>query len=190
MAYTTALLVERYLGGGLTSDELVQAHALIPAAEAFVNDTCHRQFGLGVQSNEAHYGPFIADLFLTYPPVTVVTSVTGRTSLGATETTLTVDVDYEVRDLAAGRLWLASPGSYDRLRVTYTPDTAIPAAVQLAATELVALALQTTRQPDAYGLRRYRLPDLEVEYAREMVAQAATPATLERLAAYRHLVIA
>lgn len=184
MAYTTALLVNRHLGGTLTSALQVQAHALIPAAEAFINERCGRSFGLGVQTNEAHYQPFRNDLYLRVPPVTSVASVAGRPGFGVDEETLTVGEDYEVRDLTTGRLWLWSPGSWDRVRVTYTPDSAIPASIQLAATELVALGLQATQTPDAYGLRRYRLPDLEVEYAREVIAQAATPAILDRLNAW------
>ena len=185
MAYTTALLVDAHLGGSLTSDLLERAHALIPAAEAYVNDWCGRSFGLGVQTNEAHYRPFGHDLYLLAAPVTSVASVAGRSGFGATEETLTVDTDYEVRDLTTGRLWLWAPGSFDRIRVTYTPNATIPASIALATTELVALALQAAQQPDAYGLRRYRLPDLEVEYAREVVAQVATPAVLDRLAAWR-----
>jgi hypothetical protein len=51
-----------------------------------------------------------------------VTSVAGRQGLGATETTLTADTDYEVRDLDSGWIWLWSPGSYDRIRVSWSKE--------------------------------------------------------------------
>lgn len=166
--YTNPDKVQLFLGAALTPNQISQAEMrLLPAAEAAIDNYCRRAWMLGAQTDEAHYGPFVGnDLWVKYPPVTTLTAVKSRSGLTATETTLTAGTDYEARDLAFGRIYLVSPSSYDRVRVTYTPDATLPDDVGLAATMLVAHWLRPALMPDSYGIERFQLPDLAVTFAR------------------------
>lgn len=189
--YTDHLLVLNLLGIDAASEvRIAQATALIPAAEARIDAYCHRAWLVGVQTNEAHYAPFGCDLYVLYPPCSAISAVAGRTGLTATEATLVAATDYEVQSLTAGRIRLVAPGLYDRLRVTYTPLTTIPADVQLAATMLTAHWLQTSLRQDLYGVESYRLPDLEVTYSRWSVTQDMPPSVESLLDPYRFVAVA
>lgn len=147
---------------------------MIPAAEAFINNWTGRAWELAAQSLEAHYAPDYL-LMLGYFPVASVSAVKGRAGLGETETDLTEGTDYEVRDLESGIVYIVSPGSYDRIRVTYTPETAVPADITLACAEIVANWMQPALRPGSYGLDSYSLPDLSVKFARSHVQETAPP---------------
>lgn len=180
--YTNPDRVAGYLGLTLTAAQVAQAGTLLEAAEAAIDEHCHRAWLLGTQTDETHWGPFGPNLYVRYPPCTAITAVKGRSGLGASETVLVAGEDYEVRDLAAGRIWLAAPAVYDRLRVTYTPDAALPPDVALAATELVASYLVEHLRPESYGLESFRLPDLEVRIARWLRERELPPGVAARLA--------
>lgn len=160
--------------GDLTAAQINRAATLIEQAETWLDGEIGRGWLVGEQSLEAHFLP--ADyLHLDLWPIESVAAVNGRSGLGETEETLTVDEDYEVQDLAAGVIRLVSPGSWDRIRVTYTPVDAVPGDVALACAELVANWMQPTLRPGTYGLDSYSLPDLSIKFARSHVQQSAPP---------------
>jgi hypothetical protein len=182
--YTNPDRVADYLGVSLTAAQIAQAARLIEAAEAAIDAYCGRAWLLGVQTDEAHYAPFTSRLYVRYPPCSAITTVKARASAGDAETVLVSGEDYEVRSLEDGLIWLASPEAHDRIRVTYTPDASLPADVALAATELVASYLQPALRPDSYGLESFRLPDLEVRFARWQGGPDLPPGVMQRLGAY------
>lgn len=188
--YTDPDKVAAYLGLTLTAPQVAAADWLTPAVEATIDERCGRAWLLGVQTDEAHWAPFGRDLYLLHPPATAVAAVKGRAGLGAAEATLTAGTDYEVRDLAAGRIWLAWPGGYDRIRVTYTPAATLPADIELAATELLGRFLQEHLRPDSYGLESVQLPDLTLRFARWMTQQGLPPSVEERLEPHRFRAVA
>ena len=170
--------------GDLTSAQLSRAEQLIESAETYLDGEMGRAWLVGAQTQEAHFEP-AEYLSLRYFPVTTVTAVYGRAGLGETEETLTADEDYEAQDLDAGIVRLVSPGSYDRIRVTYTPDDAVPADVAQACAELVAAWLGPTLRPGSYGLDSYSLPDLTVKFSRAHVQAAAPPMVRSVIERYR-----
>lgn len=176
--------VEAFLARTLTASQLSHADNLIERAEKRIDTYCNRAWLADAQSNEAHFYPAY-ELWLKYAPVTSVTSVAGRSGIGETETVLTADEDYEVRDLTSGLVWLVSPGSYDRVRVTYTPTTTVPADITQATIELVSAWMQPHLSPGSYGLDSYSLPDLTVRFARSHVQEAMPPAVKAILDSYR-----
>ena len=188
--YTNAATIGQFLGAELTQAQIAQAEALLTAVEAAIDAHCGRAWLVGVQTNEAHYGPFVGDLWVKYPPIVTLTSVASRAGLTDTETTLVAGTDYEARDLAGGRIYLASPGSHERLRVTYTPTTDLPDDVGLAATMLAAHWLRPARSPDTYGVERLQLPDLSLTYARGYAGMEMPPAVEALLASHRFVTVA
>lgn len=170
--------------GELTAVQNYRAASLIERAEDWLDGEIGRGWLVGVQTLEAHFIP-ARYLHLAYWPVASVSAVNGRTSLGETETALTVDVDYEVQDLKAGIIRLVSPASWDRIRVTYTPVDAVPGDVALACAELVANWMQPTMRPGTYGLDSYSLPDLTVKFARSHVQSDAPPFVRQVVERYR-----
>lgn len=163
--YCASADVEAYLGLTFTAAQTEQAVVLLPMAEDAVDAAMGHEYALGTQSNEAHYYPS-CDLYLRHAPITSVTSVAGRRGMTDTETTLTAGTDYEVRSLPAGHLYLVSPGRFDRVRVTYVPVATVPDLVKQATILTIAAWLQPTLTPGLTGVQSYKLPDLEVVYAK------------------------
>ncbi len=165
--YCTAAMVAGFLGVTFTAEQEAYCNTLIERAERFLDGECRRAWLVGEQTDEAHYAPFTADLFVRYPPIEAVTAVTARTGLGGVEEVLTEGEDYEVRDLATGWIRLESYSTYDRIRVTYTPVDAVPKDVEQAMVELVADWMQPALSGVGLtGIDSYRLPDLEVRFRR------------------------
>lgn len=182
--YCTNGDVANFLGVTLTSAQQTHADSLIETAEAYLDRRTNRAWLVGAQTDEAHYAPTY-DLFVKYPPVASVSAVKGRTALGESEETLTVDEDYEVRDLAAGHIRLLYPGSYDRVRVSYTPESSVPEDVKQATIELVALWMNPVLTGVDPNIRRYQLPDLEVEYSGGVAGRALPKIVLDVIENYR-----
>lgn len=170
--------------GDLTAAQMARAQDLIAAAETYLDGEMGRAWLVGTQTQEAHFYP-ATFLQLDYWPIGSVTAVYGRTSLGETEETLTADDDYEVQNLAAGIIRLTSPGSWDRVRVTYVPVDTVPEDVRLAAAELVASWLQPSLQPGSFGVDSYSLPDLTVKFSRSHYQAAAPPLAQRVIDRYR-----
>lgn len=184
--YCQAVEVEEFLTRTFTAAQMAHADNLIERAEARIDRYCNRAWLVGAQTNEAHFYPAY-ELWLKYAPVASVTSIGGRSGVGESDETLTVDEDYEVRDLNSGLIWLVSPGSYDRVRVTYTPTSTVPADITQACIELVAAWLMPNLSPGSYGLDSYSLPDLSVRFARSHVQEQMPPNVAAILDSYRWL---
>lgn len=183
--YTDQGQVAAYLGLTLTPAQNLQAAALLAAAEARVDGHCHRAWLVGARTDEEHYAPsFGRELFVRFPPVATVDAVKGRLGFLATEAALVAGVDYEVRDLGQGRLWLRAPGYYDRVRVSYTPLATVPEEVRLATTIVAADLLSAALRPDTFGIESYTLPDLSVKFAAWSAGRALPPAAEALLAPY------
>lgn len=185
--YCTAQDVEELLGLSFTAAQQYQADNLIERAETWIDTYTNRGWLVGVQTNEEHYTPASNELWLKYAPVDSVASVAGRDGVGESETVLTVDDDYEVRDLNNGLIWLVYPNSYDRVRVTYTPTASVPGDITQAALELVAAWMQPSLSPGSFGLDSYSLPDLTVRFARSHVQAAMPPTVTAILDMYRYI---
>jgi hypothetical protein len=170
--------------GDLTGAQMARATQLIEAAETWLDGEIGRGWLVGAQSEEAHFYP-AEYLRLDSWPVTSITTVKARTGMGETETTLTVNVDYEVIDLAAGIIRIEAPGSYERIRVTYVPNDAVPADIRQAAAELTATWLLPTLNSGSFGLDSYSLPDLTVKFSRTHYQAAAPPLVAQIVARYR-----
>lgn len=183
--YITADDVADFLARILTPAQEAQCDKLIERMETYVDEETRRGWLVGVQTNEAHQVDS-QNVFLIFAPVASVTSVVGRAGLGETETTLTVDIDYEVMDLANGHIRLVNPGNYDRVRVTYTPVDTLPADLVQACIEIVANWLQPSLRPDSYGLDSYSLPDLTVRFARSHVQEVVPPLAMLVIDRYRY----
>lgn len=181
-AYTD---VETFLGKTFTAGQQTHCNNLIERAEIFIDNETNRGWLVGAQTDERFYSPSF-HIFLRYTPVTSITAVTGRAALAETETTLTANVDYEVRDLASGHISLVTPGSYDRVMVDYTPVASVPGDIKEACIELVANWMQPALQPGTYGLDSIQLPDYTVRYARSHVQEAAPPTVQRVLDRYRY----
>ena len=177
--------VEALLQRTFTTAQSAQCAKLIERMETFVDEETGRAWLTGAQTDEAHVVNS-QNVFLKYAPVASVGTVKGRSGLGETETTLTVDEDYEVMDLSNGHIRLVSPGNYDRVRVTYTPVDTVPADLVQACVEIVANWLQPTLRPDSFGLDSYSLPDLTVRFSRSHVQQIAPPLAMKVLDRYRY----
>lgn len=183
--YCTNQDVADLLGVTLTAAQQAHADNLIEQAEAVIDGETGRAWLVGAQTDEAHYLDNLVgsvprrEVFLRYAPVTSVAGITGRAGLGATETALVANEDYEVRDLVAGLVVLMT-GGWDRLLVDYTPVASVPADIARACAELVGAWLQPHLQPGSYGLDSYSLPDLTVKFSRSHV-QAPMPPTVQRI---------
>ena len=190
--YCSAADVADFLGLAFTSAQEVLASRLIEEAEPTVDLATARAWLTGARTDEAYYRASfrLGNLYLRYAPVDSVATVKARAGMGSTETTLVADTDYEVRDLSDGLIWLVYPGSYDRIRVTYTPTATVPGPITKATAELVGAWMQPSLRPETYGLASYSLPDLSVQFAREM-ADRSIPATVQSiLDLYRYPVTA
>lgn len=181
--YTTAALVADWLGVTLTAAQQTHAATLIEQAESAIDDYCHRGWLMGTQTNEIHRPYGRAAVYLKYAPISSVTTVLGRSGLGEAEETLTVDDDYEVMDVESGYIRLVYPASYDRVRITYEPRSTIPKAIERAATELVAMWIQSHLRPDTYGLEMLQLPDMTVRWSRQYLG-GMPPAVMALLEPY------
>lgn len=181
--YCTVQNVAEFLGLTLTAAQVVQCQARIEQAEAFIDGECNRAWLMPAQTDEAHYWPDY-QVYLRYAPVASVEAVTGRTRLGGTETTLTVNQDYEVRDLEAGLVHLVSPRRWERIMVDYTPAAGTPADIQRACMELVATWMLPSLQPGVFGLDSYSLPDLTVKFSRSHFQEVA-PTVQQVIERYR-----
>jgi hypothetical protein len=177
--YCVADDVADFLAQTFTAGQEAQCNELIERAELHIDNETNRGWLMGAQTEEAFYNPG-NELHLRYTPVTSVDAITGRTALGESETALTVDEDYEVRDLEKGLIYIVSPGSYDRLLVDYTPSTSVPPDLKQACVEIVANWMQPHLQPGSYGLDSYSLPDLTVRFSRSHV-QASVPPNAQRV---------
>lgn len=184
--YCVAQDVEAFLSRTFTAGQTAHADNLIERAERRIDTYTNRGWLEGAQSNEAHFYPG-RELWLRYAPVASVASVGGRAGVGETDEALTVDEDYEVHNLESGLVWLASPGSYDRVRVTYTPAATVPGDIVQACVELVAAWLMPSLSPGSYGLDSYSLPDLSVRFARSHVQEQMPPNVMAILDSYRWL---
>ncbi len=173
--YCTPDQVAGFLGLTFDPAQNRQCEQQIELAEKLIDSYLKHSYLVGEQADEAHYAPFGRFLYLKHPPITAVSAVKGRTGLGATETTLVAGTDYEGRDLEAGELYLVSPGSYDRIRVTYTPATTVPGDITEATIEFVAELMRPHLVPGSHGAESYRLPDLEVVYAKGVTRDAFPP---------------
>lgn len=162
------------IAGELNAAQAARAAQLIEAAEVHLDTQIGRGWLVGAQTQEATYSP-AHFVFLHYWPVASVATVYGRSGVDAVEATLTATTDYEVESLASGRIHILYPHLYDRIRVTYTPDDAVPANVSQACAELAAHWLQPTLRPGTYGLDSYSLPDLTVRFARSHIGTAVPP---------------
>jgi hypothetical protein len=174
------------LGKTFTAGQITHCNGLIERAEVFIDEETNRGWLVGAQTDEIIY-PTSRQIFLRYTPVTSVTAITGRVVVGAAETALTVNVDYEVRDLASGLIWLLAWG-YDRLLVDYTPVATVPGDIKQATIELVSTWIQPHLQPGSFGLDSYSLPDLTVNFSRAHVQAAAPPTVQQVLDRYRYRV--
>lgn len=183
-AYTD---VQSFLGVTFTAAQVTLCGSLIEQAEVFIDGETNRAWAVSAQTDERFYSPGY-EIYLRYAPVTTVSAVTGRTALGDSETTLTVDVDYEVRSLETGLIYLVSPRSYDRVMVDYTPSTSIPKDISRACTELVANWMQPSLNPASFGLDSYSLPDLTVKFNRSFNQETVPPTVRAVLERYRYRV--
>lgn len=170
--------------GTLTSDQAITANSMIEAAETYLDGEMGRGWLMGVQTLEPHYNPHENVILINWPIVSVQL-VDGRAGLGETVEELTADEDYEVVDLGAGIIRLVSPGSWDRVRVSYTPVENPPADVARACAEIVANWMQPTLRPNSWGLDSYSLPDLTVKFSRTHTQTAATPFVQSVIERYR-----
>jgi hypothetical protein len=185
--YCTADDVADLLGQTFTAAQETHCDNLIEQAEITIDEKTNRGWLVGAQTDEAFYRPGYR-MFVRYAPLTSVDAITGRAGLGQAEETLTVDEDYEVRDLESGLIYLVYPTRYDRVLADYTPVNATPLDIKRACIELVAAWMQPHLQPGAFGLDSYSLPDLTVRFARSYVQMPLPPAVQETLEHYRYRV--
>jgi hypothetical protein len=186
-AYCTVNQVASFLGRTLTAGEQVEATRLITAATAEIDGETNRAWLQGAITNEAIYFPYPA-VWLRYTPVASVEAVRARTGLEADEVVLTVNVDYEVRDLAAGLIVLTNPFPFQRVTVDYTQVADVPGDIEQACIELVASRLSAALYPGSYGVDSIQLPDYTVRYSRAHVQEAYPPNVARILARNRFLV--
>lgn len=187
--YCTAEEVADFLGREFTAAQWAQCEKLIERAENFIDNYTGWGWLMGARTDEAHYLTGAANrfIFLRYAPVSSVSAITGRTAPGETETTLTANDDYEVRDLESGQILLIS-GGYDRVLVDYTPVSTVPGDLEQAIIELVSTWLGPQLQPGSYGLDSFSLPDLTVKFSRAHVQEAIPPTVESVLDRYRYRV--
>lgn len=186
--YTTVTLVAAELGLALDSQTQAHAYRLIGQAEAAIDVFMEHVYLGGPVTDEVHFGPFPDGLvYVDHPPLdpAVTPVVKGRAGFGATETTLTVATDWEVRDAALGEVQLAAWSSYDRLRLSYTPVNAVPADIQRAATLTVCAHLQSRLRDGGFGLQQVTFPDVTEIYDRQASGLALPQVALDLLDGYR-----
>lgn len=171
--------VSGFLGLTFSSAANTYADSRVESAEEVIDAATKRGWLMGAQTLETHwldeywrgepyqYGglTFGGKLYVKYAPVASIEAVYGRMGLNSSNILLTVDYDYEVVDLSAGRLRLVFPSLYDRVQVSYTPVNTVPAAIRDAAAELIAWWMQPSLRPDTYGLYSVSLPDISMRFA-------------------------
>lgn len=190
--YATVEEVAGFLGVTLTSDQENHCERMLEVAEGEMDAATQRGWLMGAQTDEAHYpAEFrLGNLYLRYAPVSTVTTVKGRASLGETETTLVADVDYEVADSEGGWIRIVYPDQYDRIRVSYVPSTDVPLDIQQATAELAATRMSGHLRPLSYGLDSLQLPDLSVGFNRAVTQNSVPPAVADVIDRWRYRVTA
>ena len=182
--YATHLQVASYLGVTFTAAQTIEAELLIEAAEHYVDARTGRVWLSDAVTDEAYYAPYGPLLFLRRAPLASATvTIKARAGVSATETTLTVTDDYEVEDLATGRIRIPGALSYDRIRVTYTPVAAIDQVIALAVKQLVGFWLRPSLTGSSDRLRSIAFgSDLRMEYA-DVVKEGGVPPEVAALLA-------
>lgn len=189
--YCTVDEVAAFLGRTFTPEQDIQAERLIETAEADIDGGTNRGWLVGVQTDEVHWyaGFRLGNLYLRYAPVSTVATVKGRAGIGETESTLTVDVDYELVDLDGGWIRIVNPASWDRIRVTYTPTATVPVDIQHATCELTAHKMRASLMPGSFGAQSIGLPDLQVTF-RQFSGESVPLSVTEVIDRWRYLVTA
>lgn len=184
--YCTTTNVADFLGVSFTAGQITQCGALIEAAEVAFNGETNRAWLTGAIVGETHWWPR-GQVFLSYPPVATLGTVTARprTMTGLTDETLTADDDYEVIDLATGQIALAEPFLYDRVKVSYTPVATVPADIRQAIVEWVAAQMLPSLNPSTYGVERITLPDYGVQFSKAVTQGVMPPSVMAVAERYR-----
>jgi hypothetical protein len=209
--YTDDGAVGRYLGQTLTGAQAVQVlTVLAPAATAWIDSHTGRSWQTPAIPDDAELPTVLGERVqvvagqarLQRVPVAAILAVRARSlTPGAAVTTLTAGRDYELLDTATGLLLVnrygystsAWSGVDEYLTVDYTVlavgASTIPAAVQLAATTLAAVALLPTITPEmqAGAIQSISLAggDISLTYADWQQTGQVPPQVEQWLAAYR-----
>jgi hypothetical protein len=135
--YAQAHQVEAWYGADLATAQLAQVDAWLETAEQAIDAATGQPFGIGAVTDERVYpdGPYV---YLRHAPIASVQAIHGLHRGSTTQTALTLTTQYELDDLATGRLYLPDWRAYAVYYVDYTPATAIPAAIQEATAALLA----------------------------------------------------
>ena len=152
--YTSIQAIESVLGQALTPTASEAMTRFLPGLERFIDSKCGRAWMMGVQTDEKHWSPWY-NIYLKYPPITSVATVKGRSGIGEADETLTVDDDWELRDPESGHIYISSPGAYDLVKVTYTPDATLPDDVGMLATELGAMRARLILEGTGLDVQSY-----------------------------------
>lgn len=184
--------VNAWYGAALTAAQLVQVDAWQAAAEAVIDGATGRSWGGGAVTDERHTldGPYV--YCRRRPLASATVTVTSYQRGSTTGRLLRLTDEYEVDDLAQGRLyvpaWRGCRGGY--LLISYTAATTAPRAISDATAALLADWL-ATGGPDgpAGAITRTQTGDVNVEYGSASSTPAAPdalPAQVQQLlAAYR-----
>lgn len=160
--------VGAWYGVALEAAQVAQATAWQEAAEAVIDGATGRAWGGGTVTNERHTpeGPY---LYLDRTPLANDTvTITSYQRGSTTGQALTLTSQYEVDDLARGRLYLAGWRAYCQsyLLISYTAAEPVPAAISEATAALLAEWLtHPTADAPAGAITRTRVGDVEVEYS-------------------------
>lgn len=151
MAYATAEDVAAYMNRPLTSNQLAQAAFFLDAASAWIDQQTGRTWNPSSPTTEVHpiSGTY---LYVNRRPIASVSQVRIRPSyVGASWTTITASVGYEVVDAAKGLIKLGTNigllGVYDTVEVTYTHTASVPSNIKLVAILLAAYKLNASLNP-------------------------------------------
>ncbi len=201
--YATTDDVAAFLGVTLTAPQVAQAAATIARAETWIDQATNRTFLSGPVIDETFFAPYHIDpptvstnyaagwvpmganLLLARTPVQSVEVVTGVPYLNVTPIVLIRDLEWEIRDLATGTVRLIVPTAYYQTRVSYTPVNACPADITQATIMLAATWLIPHLNPEAWQVDSFRLPDLEVRYAKGSNALGVPPEVQDVVDSYR-----
>jgi hypothetical protein len=187
--YCTPDKVAQVLGKTLTAEQVnLLDQIIIESAEHWVEERRGQVWQVAAITDEAYYGLPGPNLYLQTTPIVSVQSVKARMGISATETTLVAGTEYEVRDLTRGWLYIPAQGGgaagdivraggagdggglpYDRIRVSYTPATTVPAHIGLATALLAAHYLQAQLSGVPPGVESYSVGDLTVKFAADAV---------------------
>lgn len=179
------------LTGSLTVGQQAIATTYLTRASDMIDIELGHSFRTSGAQTEDYWWPANV-LYLRHWPISSITSITGRAGIGGTETTLTANTEYEIRDAASGLVYLVSPGGYDRVRVVYTPSTTVPASIVQATALTVASWMTSVINPGMAGIVSYQLPDLSVKFGSGGASSAfALPPTVrDMLSPYRNWIVA